>query len=60
MERTTKIAMNGLGEFFVHIYCADGSVSEDGPFRSIGEALDAEQFALGVGYYVAEADWDRD
>lgn len=38
MERVTKIAQNGNGEFFVHVYCADGSVCGYGPFSCYNEA----------------------
>lgn len=41
--RTLKIARNGLGQFFVHIYCVDGSVCNEGPFtyEEASQALEA-------------------
>jgi len=49
-QRTLKLAANGLGEFFVHIYCADYSVCSEGPFAS-GEEAVAAMRAIEDGSY---------
>jgi hypothetical protein len=50
--RTLKLAANGLGQFFVHIYCADYSVCAEGPFASYEEAAAAMK-AIEDGSYWA-------
>ena len=37
-ERKIKMAYNALGQFFVHVYCADGSFCHYGPFSTGMEA----------------------
>lgn len=44
-ERRFQLATNGLREFFLHVYCADGSICEYGPFASGEDAL-AQQYAI--------------
>ena len=55
-ERTLKLAANGLGEFFVHIYCADYSVCAEGPFASGEAAVVALQAIENGTYWVADFD----
>jgi hypothetical protein len=45
MERVIKMAHNGLSQFFVHVYCADGSFCEYGPFAT-GEEAAAQIYAI--------------
>lgn len=50
--RTLKLAANGLGEFFVHIYCVDGSVCSEGPFATGEEASKALQDIEDGSYWL--------
>lgn len=44
-ERQFRLMINGRKEFFLFVYCADGSFCEYGPFDS-GEAALEQQNAL--------------
>lgn len=47
-QRTIKLGYNSLGQYFIHIYCADGSACSEGPFKSGEEAMAAmEVFESG-------------
>ena len=58
MERKTTIGANGLGQFFVMIYCADGSCCQDGPYADYDSAQRAEDVLLS-GKQIDSADWSH-
>jgi hypothetical protein len=55
--RTLKLAANKLGQFFVHIYCADGTVCAEGPFQAGEEAVGVMR-DIESGSYWAASYWD--
>lgn len=58
MERKLNIAYNGLGQFFVHIHCADGTHCEEGPFKSGEEATTALESIQNNTYWVYDGGCD--
>lgn len=55
-ERTLKLAANALGDFYIHIYCADGSVCAEGPFESGEAAISAMKEMEAGTYWLVEYD----
>lgn len=41
-ERKFQMTYNALGQFFMVVYCADGSICEYGPFASGEEAAQCQ------------------